>query len=807
MSDSSPRIFKHYQVLEKIGAGSAGDVFRAHDPNLDRVVAIKVLPQESVTIPEAVTRFLREARALAKCDHPNIVRVHDISYAPPQPFIVMEYVDGKPLRECIDKLTGTDAKLAVLQQIAEALGYAHKNGIIHRDLNPNNVIVRSDGLSKVIDFGWTKVVGGENLTQSNEGGLGTLYYISPEQQQSSKQVDYRTDIFSFGCIAYFIFAGKDPLPLAHLNAVDIRVRKHITKLFESCVQELPEDRPDSMTDVLEIIKAARISLDESSEKKTPKKSKIVRRSITLSNLKLEANWLPAAGGTGYYELSLRNPNKHRIENGTIKLSVPSGFAVEKLGIAGALHQEPSIQMPRISLGVPSEFDNRIRIGRLRFHDLIQRLTSPSLPVKWTVTGQNISPATDSTDIDLEALIPVRALPAVSSTRRLSFEKCATSDDVNCVQDPRLQKPRPQYDPLERRTVLYSSSAHNDSLSQLIFDPQVPISDADVLKLRIRVGSWEHFTLHFWITRTGKEDLCISLKPQLDQDQRLSPTEWVLSIKDLAGTDGWFDLVRPIRSDLQRLFDVKDPTAHISRIGIRGDYRLAHIDFAKEQRAETPPPPNEPASEPGQESFTNEESEEGWKPDRDKLLSRADVLKLLEDAKKNNYRLYIFYLCVLNAGLSVSEAGHLKCDDLIGNKLRVTRRRKQKPVVHMIQLDVKVSEILRSFIGDRSAGYIFTGAGSCRATRKSGKVDCDGGHIHMRTFQTQFRLSISRTGLAILGRGVHYLRHFAILLFLKTTNDLYATKQFAGHSSSGITEIYLQVLRSLSPEFLGEGPVY
>ena len=213
----------HYEVLEKLGEGGMGVVYKARDTHLDRFIALKVLPPEAVAHPERKRRFVQEAKAASALNHPNIIHIYDISSDGDVDFIAMEYVAGKTLEALIGRrgLQVSDAlKYAI--PIAEALGKAHAAGIIHRDLKPGNVMVNQDGVVKVLDFGLAKLtehgrkLDPEGVTETmpaagpgtEEGTLlGTVAYMSPEQAEG-KPVDSRTDIFSFGVMLYEMVTGR-----------------------------------------------------------------------------------------------------------------------------------------------------------------------------------------------------------------------------------------------------------------------------------------------------------------------------------------------------------------------------------------------------------------------------------------------------------------------------------------------------------------------------------------------------------------------------------------------------------------------
>ena len=208
-----------YEVLDQIGAGGMGKVFRAHDSRLKRDVAIKALPAEYALDPERLLRFEREARLLASLNHPNIAAIHDVVESGPERYLVLELVDGSTLAERLKQgPIPVKEALRIARQIADALEAAHEKRIVHRDLKPANVKITPDGKVKVLDFGLAKPVQSEPVasesvesityTQTDVGAiLGTARYMSPEQARG-QAVDRRTDIFAFGCVLYEMLTGK-----------------------------------------------------------------------------------------------------------------------------------------------------------------------------------------------------------------------------------------------------------------------------------------------------------------------------------------------------------------------------------------------------------------------------------------------------------------------------------------------------------------------------------------------------------------------------------------------------------------------
>ncbi len=211
-------ILKHYEILEELGSGAMGTVYLARDLKLDRRVALKLLPPDLVADELRRRRFDRESRSLAALNHPNVVTVHSVEEADGQPFIVMEWVQGRTLQEIIPpRGLALDRALELAIPMIDGVAQAHAAGIVHRDLKPSNVMVRDDGVVKVLDFGISK---GEAETVADgkafppdltaEGRvLGTLPYMSP-QQVLGLPVDARSDVFSLGVILFEMLTGVRP---------------------------------------------------------------------------------------------------------------------------------------------------------------------------------------------------------------------------------------------------------------------------------------------------------------------------------------------------------------------------------------------------------------------------------------------------------------------------------------------------------------------------------------------------------------------------------------------------------------------
>ena len=293
----------HYEVLEKLGEGGMGVVYKARDTHLDRFVAIKVLPAAQMADPVRKRRFTQEAKAASALNHPHIITVHDISSADGVDFMVMEHVRGKALDELIPRhglRLGDALKYAVA--IADALAKAHAAGIVHRDLKPSNVMVTDEGRVKVLDFGLAKLTeqtgtGEFEQTQvkpdTADGSIvGTVCYMSPEQAEG-KEVDGRSDIFSFGAVLYEMLAGhrafqggsqvstmaavlkEEPKPLERA------LPKDVERLVSRCLRKDPERRFQGMADLKVALEDLKAESDSGSLEVAGEKIAAARRPFVL----------------------------------------------------------------------------------------------------------------------------------------------------------------------------------------------------------------------------------------------------------------------------------------------------------------------------------------------------------------------------------------------------------------------------------------------------------------------------------------------------------------------------------------------
>jgi len=252
------RQFPQIEVLELLGKGGMGAVYKARQKELDRLVALKILPPEVARAPAFAERFTREARALARLSHPNIVAVYDFGRTSDGLFYFsMEYVDGINLRQAI-RSGGMAPKqaLAIVPQICDALQFAHDEGIVHRDIKPENILVDKRGRVKIADFGLAKLLGhapGDVSLTGTQQVMGTPRYMAPEQIEGTKAVDHRADIYSLGVVFYELLTGELPIgrfaPPSKKVAIDVRLDEVVLRALEKEPEQRYQHASEVRTDV------------------------------------------------------------------------------------------------------------------------------------------------------------------------------------------------------------------------------------------------------------------------------------------------------------------------------------------------------------------------------------------------------------------------------------------------------------------------------------------------------------------------------------------------------------------------------
>jgi hypothetical protein len=245
--------FPQLEILGLLGQGGMGAVYKARQRGLDRLVALKILPPQTSGDPAFAERFAREARALARLSHPNIVTVFDLGQSGPLYYFLMEFVDGVNLRQLLQtqRMTPREA-LGLMPQICEGLEYAHGEGIVHRDIKPENILLDQKGRVKIADFGLSKLLDpapqAAQLTQADHV-LGTMHYMSPEQFENPLAVDHRADIYSLGVVLYEMLTGELPLGRFESPSKKAAVDARLDELVLHALERTPDRRFQQVSEV------------------------------------------------------------------------------------------------------------------------------------------------------------------------------------------------------------------------------------------------------------------------------------------------------------------------------------------------------------------------------------------------------------------------------------------------------------------------------------------------------------------------------------------------------------------------------
>lgn len=255
-----PRNLPGYELIELIGRGSMGVVFKARQVSMDRIVAVKILRRELASNKEFIERFHREAKIAAKLSHNNIVQAIDSGEYRGYHYFVMEYVDGTNIREELEKGKVYEEReaLEIILQVAEALDHAYRRGLVHRDIKPENIMLTKEGIPKLADLGLARISEGDPMAKAEKGiAIGTPYYMSPEQIRGQEDIDIRADIYSLGATLYHMvtgrvpFPGKDPVevmrkhlhePLIPPDHINQRLSSGLGEVVEKMMAKRREDR-------------------------------------------------------------------------------------------------------------------------------------------------------------------------------------------------------------------------------------------------------------------------------------------------------------------------------------------------------------------------------------------------------------------------------------------------------------------------------------------------------------------------------------------------------------------------------------
>ncbi len=239
-------LFPALEIIELLGAGGMGAVYKARQEGLDRIVALKVLPEEFAHDVKFALRFTREARTLAKLNHPNIVSLFEFGKVQETYYFLMEFVDGPTLRDVVSAgQLSPEHALTIVPQLCDALQFAHNNGVIHRDIKPENILMAKDGSVKIADFGLSRILGNETqptvLTRTHQI-MGTPRYMAPEQLEGARSVDHRADIYSLGVVFYEMLTGELPIGRFAVPSQKVEIDVRLDEVVLRTLEKEPQRR-------------------------------------------------------------------------------------------------------------------------------------------------------------------------------------------------------------------------------------------------------------------------------------------------------------------------------------------------------------------------------------------------------------------------------------------------------------------------------------------------------------------------------------------------------------------------------------
>jgi hypothetical protein len=433
------RTVLQYQIIERLGAGGMGEVYKARDTRLNRFVAMKVLPAGMANDPERRRRFIHEAQAASALNHPNIITIYDIVDDGDTQFMVVEYVAGKTLLELTPK-DGLPAPQVIqyAAQMAEALNAAHAAGIIHRDLKPSNVMVTNGALVKLLDFGLAKLVvpeaGDNNRTATAIDApltidgtvMGTVNYMSPEQAEG-KKVDARSDIFSFGAVLYEMLTGQCAFrgnsPISTLTAVlrdevqpIVELRPNIPlelqRIVETCLRKDPAQRFQSMQEILAVLIPMKRQADSGALYDVP--TARTTRGIVPPPATPRSSKPLAIGVACFLLLAAAVVGAYWWMHRPVSTS-PAALAVAPP--EGALTNDSILQMEQAKVA-PDVIVSQIRASKTNFNlsaAEVIRLTKAGVPAAVIEAMRNPQPAPEpSPQQTIAAAAPIVAPPAVTA---------------------------------------------------------------------------------------------------------------------------------------------------------------------------------------------------------------------------------------------------------------------------------------------------------------------------------------------------------------------------------------------------------
>ncbi len=281
-----------YQIVSQLGQGGMATVYKAYQPNLDRYIALKVMHEAFKEDTNFLTRFEREAKLVAKLEHPNIIQVYDYAEHKGNPYLVMRFVEGQTLKARMKEGPLSIARITqIVQGVGGALDYAHQLGVLHRDIKPSNIMLSKDGEVYLTDYGLARMAQAGESTMSRDMMMGTPQYISPEQAKGDHELDGGTDIYSFGVVIYEMIVGRVPYsadtPYAIIHdhiftplPMPTVVNPQVPELVENfLLKALAKERKDRFPTASDMVRAFLLAIDEAGEDKVEAATYVEPRSV------------------------------------------------------------------------------------------------------------------------------------------------------------------------------------------------------------------------------------------------------------------------------------------------------------------------------------------------------------------------------------------------------------------------------------------------------------------------------------------------------------------------------------------------